>query len=352
MEAFEPDYRNLVNSAYNRKTARLSLYEHHIDVPTVMGTVLKTDMTPPTGGTVADWKSHMIKQGRFWREMTYDTISFECGICPILPGHGAIYGGKPGPIQNRADFEQYPWSDIPKLFWETYSARLQALEAVMPEGMKAVGGCGYGVFEVSEDLVGFESLCMMMFDDPDLFADLYVRIGDVMVGLWSELLKRHGAAYAVCRMGDDLGFKSSTLLPPEAVIQHVVPQLKRIVALAHAAGKPFLWHSCGCIFDVMEPVIATGINAKHSNEDQIAPFDDWIGRYGARIGLFGGIDVNDLCLLKPQEVYNAVLEKGRRFRANANGYALGSGNSIADYVPVDNYLALIEAVKKIRRDGA
>ncbi len=28
----------------------------------------------------------------------------------------------------------------------------------------------------------------------------------------------------------------------------------------------FLLHSCGCIFEVMEDILATGIDAKHSNE--------------------------------------------------------------------------------------
>lgn len=350
METFQPDYRHLVNAAYNRKTSRLSLYEHHIDMPKVMATVLNTDMTFPTGGTRDEWKAYFEKVCRFWREMTYDTVSFECGICDILPGHGAIYGGMPGPIQNRADFERYPWADIPRIFWDTYAPQLQALEAAMPDGMKAIGGCGYGVFEISEDLVGFENLCLMLFDDPELVTDLFVKIGDLMAELWSEVLRRHGDVYAICRMGDDLGFKSSTLLPPESLIRHVVPQYRRIVKLAHDAGKPFLWHSCGCIFDVMEAVIATGINAKHSNEDQIAPFDTWIDKFGSRLGLFGGIDVNDLCVMKPQEIFESVVEKGRRFRKAANGYALGSGNSIPGYVPVDGYLAMVEAAKKIRMD--
>ena len=102
----------------------------------------------------------------------------------------------------------------------------------------------------------------------------------------------------------------------------------------------------------MDAVIDTGIDAKHSNEDQIAPFSRWIELYGGRIGLFGGIDVNDLCLKKPQEVFELVVDHGRQFRAAAQGYALGSGNSIPDYVPVDCFLAMIEAAKKIRTDEA
>ena len=43
----------------------------------------------------------------------------------------------------------------------------------MPVGMKALGGIGNGVFEISEDLVGFENLAYMQADDPELFEALY-----------------------------------------------------------------------------------------------------------------------------------------------------------------------------------
>jgi len=47
----------------------------------------------------------------------------------------------------------------------------------------------------------------------------------------------------------------------------------------------------------------------------------------------------------------SVLERilGLRFRAAAQGYALGSGNSIPDYVPVENYLAMVRAAQTIRQ---
>lgn len=98
----------------------------------------------------------------------------------------------------------------------------------------------------------------------------------------------------------------------------------------------------------MEDVIALGIDAKHSNEDAIAPFDRWIEAYGGRIGLLGGFDMDFLCSNTPDAVYDRVREDGRRFRRQARGYALGSGNSIPDYVPVDNYLALIRAAQSLR----
>jgi uroporphyrinogen decarboxylase len=222
----------------------------------------------------------------------------------------------------------------------------------MPEGMRGVGGIGNGAFELSEDLVGYEYLCLMAADDPELVDDIYQRIGDLMVSVWSEFLRRYPGLYCVLRFGDDLGYKCSTLMSPSFLRKQVMPQYRRVIPLINASGTPFLWHSCGKIFPLMEDAIACGISAKHSNEDQIAPYEDWITQYGKRIGLFGGIDVDILCREQPEKIYDLVLERGTRYRAMAQGYALGSGNSIPDYVPTEGYLAMIRAAKEIRRREA
>jgi len=348
--AFEPDYRHIADAAVNRRPARLPLYEHVID-PGLMGTILNEPMGLPSEPSRSDVYHYMDQMCRFFRETAYDTVSWEGGVGNILPGSGAIMGGKPGPIQNRADFEKYPWDDLPRRYWEKFTPYFEGIEKALLPGMKAVGGVGLGVFEISEDLVGYEWLCLLQYDDPDLFRDLYVRIGDLLVRLWQDLLPRFGDSFCVCRMGDDLGFKSNTLLAPATLRQHVIPQYRRIIAEARKAGKPFLLHSCGKIFDVMEDIIGAGISAKHSNEDQIAPFMEWIDRYGGRIGLFGGIDVNALCLKSPEDIFRIVKEQGAQFRARAGGYALGSGNSIPKYVPVENYLAMVRACRELRETG-
>ena len=144
--------------------------------------------------------------------MTYDTVSCEIGLADLLPDHGAIMGGRPGPIQTRADFERYPWAEVPESYWRTADRHFAALTRRMPAGMKALGGVGYGVFEISEDLVGFERLAYMQADDPELFTDLYIKIGDLLVDVWAKVLAKYGETFAICRMGDDLGFKTSTLV--------------------------------------------------------------------------------------------------------------------------------------------
>lgn len=349
MAKFIPDYRHIENAARNRKPARLPFYEHIIN-PESMEAITGKKFKELAGGDESDLREYFRNVNAFYLQHGYDTVSFECSARAILPNAGALGdSGKPGAIHNRRELEEYPWEEFPGRFWNAADRRFRALQETLPPGMKIVGGIGNGVFEIAEDLVGFESLCLLQVDEPDTFSDLFVRIGDCLIALWTELIKRHGDAFAVCRIGDDMGFKTSTLMAPQTLKDNVVPQYRRIIKAIHACGKPFLLHSCGCIFDIMDDLIDAGIDSKHSNEDAIAPYDEWISRYGKEIGLFGGIDTDLLCRMTPDDIYEYVLESATRFRRNAGGYALGSGNSIPGYVPSEGYLAMIRAGREIRR---
>ncbi len=345
---FAPDYTNLLKVLSNQRPGRLPIYEHHIDAPFI-SKVLGEDLNPENlnSNELTEYYRKIIG---FWKDMTYDGFDFEAAICDILPGHGAIMGGMPGPIQTRDDFEKYPWKEIPSIFKEKYTPHFETISKTLPKGMKAYGGCGYGIFEASQDLVGYEPLCVMQCLDPDLFSDLFVRIGDLWVELWHWVISNYHDIFVFYRMGDDLGHKTSTMLDPDVIRQHILPQYKRVIDLVHASGKKFLLHSCGKIFQLMDDIIALGIDAKHSNEDQIAPFMEWIEKYSDRIGLFGGFDLNLLVLNEPDDVFKTVLKQGTLFRAKANGYGLGSGNSIPGYIPVDGFMAMIEGAMAIRKN--
>jgi uroporphyrinogen decarboxylase len=93
---------------------------------------------------------------------------------------------------------------------------------------------------------------------------------------------------------------------------------------------------------IMEDLIAdVGIDAKHSFEDAIIPVEDFQARYGDRIAVLGGMDVHRLSMHTPAQVRQHV-----RFLIETCGsrgrYAVGSGNSIPSYIPVENYLAMVD----------
>lgn len=346
MNNYQPDYTNLLSVLYNKRPKVLPLYEHHIDAEFIE----KATETKFAESLEEDPMFYFSNVIRFWKDNTYDAMDYEAPVCEVYPDHGAIMGGKAGPIQTRADFERYPFSEIPNWFWAKAKPKLDAIRKMLPAGMGVYGGCGYGILESAEDLVGYENLCIMQFVDSDLFRDLFIKIGDLYAKLWTKMVKEYSDIFVFFRMGDDLGHRTSTMLDPEIIRTHIIPQHKRIVDIVHHAGKKFLLHSCGNIFSVMPDLIAMGIDAKHSNEDQIAPFDEWIKRYNSQIGLFGGFDVNLLSLGDYHTAYDKVLKDGTYFRSIAKGYGLGSGNSIPEYVSVDAYRGMIDAVRQIREN--
>lgn len=97
----------------------------------------------------------------------------------------------------------------------------------------------------------------------------------------------------------------------------------------------------------MEDLIDAGIDAKHSNEDQIARFPEWAERYGSRIGNFGGIDTDAVCRLPEREMEAYIQDVVRRCRG-FGGFAFGSGNSIPDYVPVEQYQCMVRCIRRLR----
>ena len=154
--------------------------------------------------------------------------------------------------------------------------------------MKAVGGVANGIFEAVQDIVGYIDLCFIRGDDEELYADIFAKMGELEYRIWDRFMREFSDVFCVMRFGDDLGFNTQTLISGDDIRKHVIPVYKKIVDRVHAAGKPFLLHSCGCIFGVMDELInVAGIDAKHSNEDGIAHFKKWVELYGDRIGNFG-----------------------------------------------------------------
>ena len=350
MFEFEPDYRNVVACAQNKEVERIPLYEHIVSFDKI-GEIIGKDMTSLYQGDDKDIHEFFRLYCKFFKDHGYDIVPFECCINDIMPGGGALGDSRVTPaIQDEDDFKNYPWEEIPEIYFNSYSKYFAALRDELPEGMKAVGGVGNGIFEGVQNLTGYEGLCYISADDEDLYHELFRSVGANNLGIWKRFMEEFGDAYCVLRFGDDLGYKSSTLLSPTDTKELIIPQYKPIVDLVHSYGKPFLLHSCGKIFDVMDDLIdKVGINAKHSNEDQIAPFPVWVEKYGDRIGNFGGIDVDVVCGYAETEMREYIADVIAKCKGHG-GFAFGTGNSIPDYVPAENYLTMIRIVREIRGD--
>ena len=284
----------------------------------------------------------------FWLRLGYDVARFEIGL-PFAERHllavDPVAGQDKvrswsdqhvGAIRDWDDFERHPWPKVEEFDFFPY----EYLDAHLPGGMGLVVSHGGGVFEHLSWLMSYEGLCLALIDDPKLVGAVADRVGGLLEGFYRHLLDLPNVAAVF--QGDDMGFKTSTLVSPDALRAYTLPWHRRYAAMAHAKGLPYLMHSCGNLAGIMESLVSdVGIDGKHSYEDVIIPVGTFQERWGGRIAVLGGLDLNILSRAEPGEVRRAtgrlMDECGPRGR-----YAIGSGNSVPSYVPPANYLAMVE----------
>ena len=242
-----------------------------------------------------------------------------------------------GPITSWDEFETYPWPDPQKI----PDRNLQWFQENLPDDMCIIAFSGFGHFlEFLSGLMGYETLCYALYDQRDLVAAISQRLRDIYEVIVRRILDfdRVKAIWA----SDDMGFRSGTLISPDDLREFVLPGHKALAELAHAAGRPYLFHSCGKLDRIMDDLLDdVGIDALHSFEDTIKTVEDTKAKYGHRIAVLGGIDVDFLCR-SSEEVIRRRVRKTLEACHSGGGYCLGTGNSVANYIPLDNYLAMLD----------
>jgi len=265
------------------------------------------------------------------REATVDTASLE------REGGRQFVNEHRGPITNWQEFEEYPWPNPDDITTEN----LPWYQDNLPEDMCIIGSGGFAHFaEYVIWLMGYETLCYSLFDKPDLVEAISRRLID----LYEVVVQRILAFDRVKAIwgSDDMGFRSGTLIGPDDLRKYILPGHKAMARAAHAAGRPYLLHSCGKLDAIMDDLLDdVGIDALHSYEDTIKTVEETKRVYGDRIAVLGGIDVDFLCRSDEEAVRRRTRETLDECQPGG-GYCLGTGNSVANYIPLDNYLAMLD----------
>lgn len=286
----------------------------------------------------------------FWYRMGYDFVRFEEALpFPKMNVSAKDIGADKtkdriwvdlhqGAIMNWNDFEKYPWPRIEEMDF----FKFEYINNHLPEGMGFMTCHGAGIFEHLSQLMSYEQLSFALYDQPDLVHAIADRVGGLILKFYEHLLSLD-RVIAIFQ-GDDMGFRTGTLIAPDDLRKYILPWHKKFAALVHEHNRAYFLHSCGNLLTIMEDLIGdVGIDGKHSYEDAIIPVQDFQKKYGDRIAVLGGLDINILTEATPEQVRQKT-----RFLIETCGsrgkYAIGSGNSIPSYIPVENYLAMVDEV--------
>jgi len=224
--------------------------------------------------------------------------------------------------------------------------RLETMQAVVErfKGEKAIVFLGHDVFEFCHYLRGMDKLLMDFVLHPDKVKQLCRIIIDYKKRVMERALAM-GADIGLT--GDDYSHRHAPIMSPAHFEEFIQPYLAEIIEVTHKAGAPFIKHTDGNIWLILEMMVDAGIDAIDPLEP-IAGMD--IGEvkqaYGDRLALCGNVDCGELLSRgTPEQVVEATKETIAK-ASPGGGHILASSNSIHPAVKAENYRAMLDAARQ------
>lgn len=199
------------------------------------------------------------------------------------------------------------------------------------------------LYEVAWALRGMDNFLMDLVLHPAFVEDLLDGITEYYLGVIDESV---GYDIDAFYFGDDLGSQSQGLIMgPRLWRKLIKPHLARLFARVKAAGKFVCMHSDGQIDAIFEDLIEIGLDMYNPLQPEIRDVRAVKRAYGNRLSFHGGIGIQDLLPHGTPEQVRAEVQELIRDLGAGGGYILGPSHAIMADAPVENLVALVEAVQ-------
>ena len=192
---------------------------------------------------------------------------------------------KPG--LERPSFDGYTFPDIASFRDPEREQQTRAAIHACPDRFRAID-FGFGLFERTWTIRGFENSLMDAVADADFYDELVERIFRLQSGFVAACV-----TYDVdgVMFSDDWGDQRGVILGPERWRRFIKPRLAQLYQQVHRAGKFTLSHCCGGVADIVPDLIEIGLDVLESVQPEAVGMDPYElkRRYGSRITFWGGL---------------------------------------------------------------
>ncbi len=192
-----------------------------------------------------------------------------------------------------------------------------------------------------QSTVGMEEFLVKMITEPD-FVEKAV---DVFVTRSISYFKAMMDAGADAIMTtDDYSDNRGPIMGAELFRKYIIPGIRRQCDAIHELGGYFIKHTDGNLWDVMDDLVDTGIDAWHGIQRNIGmDLGKLKKKYGDRICFFGGVNAETLITGSPDDVRGEVKSAIREAGAGG-GLVLATSNVVPPGAKFENYKAMRQAI--------
>lgn len=200
---------------------------------------------------------------------------------------------------------------------------------------------GWGLFERSWNIRGFENILMDAIDAPDFLEELL----DGLMNLYLAFIE-----YTVdlpvdaIFFGDDWGDQRGVILGPERWRRFLKPRWARLYEATHAAGKIVMHHSCGSVADIMPDIIEIGMDTLESVQPEAKGMNPYElkKKWGDKITFWGGLGSQSTIPFGTPDEIRAEIRRLRREMGQGGGYILAPAKPLQPETPTENAVAVLE----------
>ena len=191
--------------------------------------------------------------------------------------------------------------------------------------------------------MGLDVFSLMVYDDPDLVKEIHRRFSEWSARVVENLNKLDFDFYWA---NDDHADNKAPWVNMEMYEEFFFPYQKIV---ADAMKKPWIFHSDGNLFPILDGLLKLGMNGIHPVQPAAMNINDLKAKYGSKVCIVGNIDLDYTLPRGTVEEVEAEVKDRIQKVGKGGGYMISSANSITDYCKTENVLAMGRAIEKYRR---
>ncbi|MBM3213850.1 hypothetical protein FJZ36_02920 [Candidatus Poribacteria bacterium] len=213
--------------------------------------------------------------------------------------------------------------------------------AAHPDSFSIIG-LGWGLFELTWRIRGFENALIDAATEPDFYAELLDRLTDLRLSMVAQCADVPADAIF---FGDDWGDQRGVILGPDRWRRFLKPRWAKVIDAVHAQGKIAMCHSCGSIVDILPDVIEIGLDVFESVQPEAEGMNPYElkRQYGKHITFWGCLGSQSTIQFgTPQEIHDEVRRLVREVGAGG-GFILAAAKALQPGTSFENAVAVVEA---------
>lgn len=247
------------------------------------------------------------------------------------------------------DFRVASWQDLARLEVADLS-HLEPQFALLDRYARAVEGTDVGLFvllgsfftDTYTSIFGFEQFMILIQEDRPLVEEVLERYAAYCAALAERLVCYPLTFFYV---GDDLAYRTSTLVRPQLLREVWVPRMRRVFEPALRRRIPIVFHSDGNIEALIPDLLNMGIRALNPIEPYGMDIRAIKRRFGRNLALIGNMDVGGALSHGTPEQVRAEARQLIDDVGRDGGFVLASCHSITANVRPENFLAMVDTAQ-------